>query len=437
MAVHTGTSSRSSVLFATDERDCFVLDIPTSIALAQGTSHSPFDKCLISSSDAIDKQWPSTEPKSEIARANVKANHAKHNDNESVLEETVQRALKVIKDEYVGSWHLPRNRHHIKKHKIDSIQDDSNQHDGPCETSTSNTIAPSSFLASVVVQSQTINSPSPDYRVKTSSPWTSWHSQSYTNSLPRQSNLTLKLPFSSGTSMTFHIPPCSTFVLSTLPPPTLSTTPIPSRGFDLILLDPPWPNRSARRRGAYSTVKSVTQAINMLHGLNLGAYLPATNEGGTVCIWCTNKPSVRAAAISYLADLGLSVVEEWIWIKVTTQGMPVLPIEGIWRKPWEVLLIGQQQPITQTTSKRMDEHQYNPFREAITVRRRVIAAVPDEHSRKPCLKELFETLLCLPAEYEALEVFARNLSAGWHAWGNEVLLLNWEGFWSDLKKPDE
>ena len=137
----------------------------------------------------------------------------------------------------------------------------------------------------------------------------------------------------------------------------------------------------------------------------------------------TSTEGIRAAAISYLADLGLSVVEEWIWIKVTTQGMPVLPIEGIWRKPWEMLLVGQRQPMSQT--------------EAVTVRRRVIAAVPDEHSRKPCLKELFETLLGLPTKYEALEVFARNLSAGWHAWGNEVLLLNWEGFWSDLKKPDE
>ena len=254
MAVQTGRSSRSSILFATGELDCFVLDIPTSIALAQETSHAPFDKCLVSSSDAVVKPWPSTEPKTEIAKANVKARQAKHKGNEGVIEETVRQALKVIKDEYTGSWHFPRNRHHTthnkvetKKRKIESIQDDSNQHDGPCETSTSYIISTSSFLASIVVHSQTINSPFPDYRVETSSAWTSWQSQSYTNLLCRQSSLTFKLPSSPSTSMTFHIPPCCTFVLSTLPPPTLSTTPIPSRGFDLILLDPP---RSGQTRGS-------------------------------------------------------------------------------------------------------------------------------------------------------------------------------------------
>src|ERR1700755_2173822 len=133
MAVQSGPSSRSSVLFATGERDCFVLDIPTSIALAQGTSLAPFEKCLVSSTDAIGEQWPSTEPKSEIARANVTARLVEHNDNEGLIVETVQRALKLIKDEYAGSWYISRDRHHTapievetRKRKIHSIQDDSN-----------------------------------------------------------------------------------------------------------------------------------------------------------------------------------------------------------------------------------------------------------------------------------------------------------------------
>jgi N6-adenosine-specific RNA methylase IME4 len=66
-----------------------------------------------------------------------------------------------------------------------------------------------------------------------------------------------------------------------------------------------------------------------------------------------------------------------------------------------------------------------------TVVRRVVAAVPDLHSRKPCLKELFE-LLHMPADYQAVEIFARNLTAGWHSWGDEAILFNWDGFWKDV-----
>jgi N6-adenosine-specific RNA methylase IME4 len=49
------------------------------------------------------------------------------------------------------------------------------------------------------------------------------------------------------------------------------------------------------------------------------------------------------------------------------------------------------------------------------------------HSRKPNLRGLFEELL--PERYEALEVFARNLTAGWWAWGDEVLLFQKRECW--------
>ena len=61
--------------------------------------------------------------------------------------------------------------------------------------------------------------------------------------------------------------------------------------------------------------------------------------------------------------------------------------------------------------------------------RRVIASVPDFHSRKPCLKELIEPLMAERADYRALEVFARNLVAGWWSWGDECTKFNEESFW--------
>ena len=66
------------------------------------------------------------------------------------------------------------------------------------------------------------------------------------------------------------------------------------------------------------------------------------------------------------------------------------------------------------------------------ITRRVIAAVPDVHSRKPGLRELFERMFFSTSTgYSALEVFARNLTAGWWACGNEVLKFTEEGWWVD------
>jgi len=62
------------------------------------------------------------------------------------------------------------------------------------------------------------------------------------------------------------------------------------------------------------------------------------------------------------------------------------------------------------------------------VKRRVLVGVPDLHSRKPNLKSIFEQVM-KKEKYEALEVFARNLTAGWWGWGDEVLKFQSEEYW--------
>lgn len=94
------------------------------------------------------------------------------------------------------------------------------------------------------------------------------------------------------------------------------------------------------------------------------------------------------------------------------------PVDDLWRKPYEILIIGEK--IGQ-----------NQRRDPI---RRVIAGVPDFHSRKPNLKEIFERLFfggCAEHPYDALEVFARNLTAGWWACGDEVLKFNAQEWWTE------
>lgn len=200
----------------------------------------------------------------------------------------------------------------------------------------------------------------------------------------------------------------------------ISTAPV----FDLVIMDPPWPNRSAKRKtGGYSTVYGLKETRRLLEQIPVAARLA---EDGLVAVWVTNKPSLVDLLTSpsgVLGAWGLEVVAEWIWIKITSHGEPIFDTGSSWRKPWERLIIARRRG----SARRIPQ--------------RVIAAVPDVHSRKPNLRCLFEDLL--PPGFLGLEVFARNLTAGWWAWGNEVLRFQEPRYWviapteSDKAKVEE
>jgi N6-adenosine-specific RNA methylase IME4 len=241
--------------------------------------------------------------------------------------------------------------------------------------------------------------------------------------------------------------------------PSNSTDPIPGlprdRKFDLILLDPPWLNRSVRRSGHYHTQSYLegdllTQHIRDILRVHLqnSHYIPPTdNENDVIstqklvekqthrsiaAIWITNSAKARKTAYDAIQGVGLSVCEEWVWIKTTTNGDPITPLDGLWRKPYEVLVIGMKQ------HPRLQTDPIGKGGDGV-VTRRFIAAVPDVHSRKPNLREIFEKIFfggTSPSgqwgdivAYSALEVFARNLTAGWWACGDEALKFNSEEWW--------
>jgi N6-adenosine-specific RNA methylase IME4 len=191
------------------------------------------------------------------------------------------------------------------------------------------------------------------------------------------------------------------------------------RHFDLILLDPPWPSGSAKRKGNYEQVGGMPYMKKLLERMDIDNYI---EHNGIVAIWITNKESLREHVLGaggLFEKWNVGFFEEWIWIKTTLKGEPMFSLDSEWRKPYETLLLGRAAPDSWTTMQPAPE-----------IRRRVIAAVPDVHSRKPCLKELLEPLMPDPTDYSALEVFSRYLVAGWTSWGNEVLKFNWEHYWA-------
>ncbi|KAL4800013.1 hypothetical protein BDV19DRAFT_384853 [Aspergillus venezuelensis] len=281
----------------------------------------------------------------------------------------------------------------------------------------------------------------------------------------------LGVAYAQAQDQVFYIPPLAKFILTTLPlcPSALlqengNPTPIPhlspDQKFNLILLDPPWSNKSVTRSGHYKTqAYSGTELLTgyMFSVLAVHVYQPGfhslRNDSGNgnqdwvqsglsiAAIWTTNSVKSREAAYTALATAGFVVIEQWIWVKVTSDGRPLTPIDGLWRKPYEVLIIGQRQG-------------QGEFRADGTAKRRVIAAVPDVHSRKPNLKEVFERVFFTRqaqtaddavnigtagdmVQYSALEVFARNLTAGWWAVGDEALKFNAQEWWVDDDDDDD
>jgi N6-adenosine-specific RNA methylase IME4 len=188
--------------------------------------------------------------------------------------------------------------------------------------------------------------------------------------------------------------------------------------FDLIVLDPPWPNRSAKRkRGGYQTTAGLTDTRDLLSQIPVPSHLAPE---GLVAVWITNRPSLAdlltAPGSGVFAHWGLEVVAEWTWLKITAVGEPVYDLDSTWRKPWERIIIARRTGCSVTVPQQ-----------------RVIVAVPDLHSRKPSLQGLFEDVLLVG--YKGLEVFARNLTAGWWSWGNEVLRFQQPECWVEADSP--
>ncbi|KAF5570342.1 MT-A70 family [Fusarium phyllophilum] len=186
--------------------------------------------------------------------------------------------------------------------------------------------------------------------------------------------------------------------------------------FDLVVLDPPWPNRSARRKtDKYATVSNLKEMRNLLLHIPLASHLA---PDGLVAVWVTNKHSIHdflTSPTGLFAAWGLEYVTEWTWLKVAASGEPLYDIESTWRKPWEKLIIAKR-----IGSKKPD-----------AIESKVIVAVTDVHSRKPNLRGLFQDVI--GKECLGLEIFARNLTAGWWAWGNEVLRFQQPEYWYNIE----
>ncbi|XP_029313477.1 methyltransferase-like protein 4 [Cottoperca gobio] len=186
--------------------------------------------------------------------------------------------------------------------------------------------------------------------------------------------------------------------------------------FDLIVMDPPWVNKSVKRSGRYSSLPS-TQLRRLPIPL-------LASPNCLVVTWVTNRPShLRFVRDELYPHWGVEVLAEWMWVKVTTSGQFVFPLDSHHKKPYEVLVLGRYRPSEDNATSSSETC------EVPVEAQRLIVSVPSAlHSQKPSLSEVLKPYI--GAEAECLELFARSLQPGWTSWGNEVIKFQHTSYFS-------
>ncbi|XP_058070655.1 methyltransferase-like protein 2 isoform X2 [Magnolia sinica] len=148
-------------------------------------------------------------------------------------------------------------------------------------------------------------------------------------------------------------------------------------GFNLIVIDPPWENGSAHQKSVYPTLPN-------RYFLSLPVKQLTHTRGALVALWVTNR--------------------EKLWVFVEKELFPAWGITNATLLYWLKGTDSEHQPA------------YKPL-----PGNQVLISIPGHHSRKPPLGKMLSDYIPGPKPARCIELFARELTAGWTSWGNEIL----------------
>ncbi|KAM6135522.1 N(6)-adenine-specific methyltransferase METTL4 [Pterocles gutturalis] len=201
----------------------------------------------------------------------------------------------------------------------------------------------------------------------------------------------------------YLVPPKSSFLLSDISrlQPLLNY-----KKYDVIVIDPPWENKSVKRSNRYSYLSS--WQIRQIPVPVLAA------PNCLVVTWVTNRQKhLHFVKDELYPHWSVKTLAEWHWVKITRAGEFVLPLDSLHKKPYEVLVLGRVQGDKKEALRKSED--VLPLPE-----HKLIVSVPCSlHSHKPPLTVVLSEFI--KPDVECLELFARNLQPGWTSWGNEVL----------------
>ncbi|KAJ4965216.1 hypothetical protein NE237_017065 [Protea cynaroides] len=179
------------------------------------------------------------------------------------------------------------------------------------------------------------------------------------------------------------------------------------QGFNLIVIDPPWENKSAWQKSVYPTIPNryflSIPIKQLIHG-----------EGALVALWVTNREKLRVFVEKELFPMwGVRYVAVFYWLKVKVDGSLISDLDLFHHRPYECLLLGY------SGKEGVDSDHHLTF-EPIPGNQ-VIISIPGDYSRKPPVGKLLLDYVPGPKPARCIELFARELLAGWTSWGNEPL----------------
>ncbi|KAH9812784.1 hypothetical protein DFH28DRAFT_977937 [Melampsora americana] len=180
-------------------------------------------------------------------------------------------------------------------------------------------------------------------------------------------------------------------------------------GWDAVVIDPPWENKSASRSSKYASVE-----LYDLFKLRLPQLL-GENGGkrALVAIWVTNRPKFRRFLMTkFMPDSQIAgPYAEWYWVKLTGSpvrngqtvlsegGKPIFDLSSDSpRRCYEGVILGWYTPKSMASATPMEN----------LPPKTIFMSTPLDHSRKPNLADLLR--LHLPKNANFLELFARTAS---------------------------
>ncbi|XP_064511902.1 N(6)-adenine-specific methyltransferase METTL4 isoform X1 [Pseudopipra pipra] len=132
----------------------------------------------------------------------------------------------------------------------------------------------------------------------------------------------------------YLVPPKSSFLLSDISclQPLLNY----KKKYDVIVIDPPWENKSVKRSNRYSHLSS--WQIKQIPVPTLAA------PNCLVVTWVTNRQKhLHFVKDELYPHWSVKTLAEWHWVKITRAGEFVLPLDSLHKKPYEVLVLGRVQ----------------------------------------------------------------------------------------------
>lgn len=224
--------------------------------------------------------------------------------------------------------------------------------------------------------------------------------------------------------------------------------------YSFIVLDPPWINKSVRRKHPYNW-----SDLNDIEHLPIEHLIDRTRSS-LVCCWSTNSDKIEEfIKMNLFQKWNCQYLTTWYWLKVdsiekqqiisyinnfsivqvTKSGEAVLDLTSIDKKSYETLILGytgDDEPFQslKATTKLICSVNRPPYTFPSSI---VFFQVPALiHSSKPALHPLFQSLITFPnMEVDrCLEVYARNLLPNFTSIGNEVngMIIRFVLFYSSL-----